>query len=238
MVVAGLAVVVLLDDVVEGLVGGAEEEVGEVDSGEETCAVPGVVLEGAVVVGSVEAKRGNGLEGADVQTGADLVVAFDPGERVGVDEGVGVACRAEAVCVERADVVEIELWNAVVEEVLQTGKAKAVGEAFAVEAAAEGVGDELGLLPGGGLGVGDGVEGGDLVVPEGGSVNPAAAALGGDGDLAGLAELGVIHGTVGADLGDGFGGGEGVGDGGVAGRALDGDAVDRDLGLEGKAALE
>ena len=68
------------------------------------------------------------------------------------------------------------------------------------EAAAVGVGNQLGLGLRNRERVGDSVECGVLVVPEDGSVNRVGAAAGDDGDLSGLPKLGVVEHTVGTDF--------------------------------------
>ena len=94
----GFTVVVLLDDVVEGVVGNAEKEVGEVDAGVLANAAAGVgVAESAVVVGAIEAERGQRFERADIEAEFEVVVTLEPGYGIGVDVGLGLGDRREAV---------------------------------------------------------------------------------------------------------------------------------------------
>ena len=109
---------------------------------------------------------------------------------------------------------------------------------WAAEAAAESIRYQLRLRGGDWVGVRDGIETGGLVVPEGRAVDGVGARLGGHRNFARLAELGDVHRAVGANLGDRLGGREGVGDWVIAGRALHGDAIDGDFGLEGQRTLK
>jgi esterase/lipase superfamily enzyme len=68
--------IILRDDVIEGLVRKAKPEVRKIDAREKTSTAAGVVLEGAVVVRYVEAQRSNGVEHADLDAKLELMVAL------------------------------------------------------------------------------------------------------------------------------------------------------------------
>ena len=134
VIVDGAAVVVLLDGVVLGAVGDAEEEVGEVDAGVVADGgAGGGVTEGAVVIGAEEAERGDGSDGADISTELEGVIAVGPAEGIGVDEDVGLIGGGETADGESLHVLEGDLGQAVEEEVLKTDETEPVGEGVAVE---------------------------------------------------------------------------------------------------------
>ena len=121
----------------------------------------------------------------------------------------------------------------------EEGAVLAVVELRQDDGAAEGEAEDVrDLRRQGSLAEGPGVEGFVLVVPEGRAVEVVGAAFRDGGDVAGLAEFGVVADTLDADFGDGFDAGEQVPLRRVAGGGRDGDAVDGGFALRGQAALD
>ena len=109
MIVGGSPVVVFLHDVIKRLIGQSREEVGKVYSSEKAGAVLGVVLEGAVIIGAVEAQWRDRSQPADVSAKPELMLPFRPAQCVGIDIGIRFCQRAQPIRVQGPDVVEMKL---------------------------------------------------------------------------------------------------------------------------------
>ena len=128
VVVGRLTVVVLRYDIVEGLIRQATQKVCEIYPREKAFTARRVVLEGPIVIRTIEAERRNRLDGADVQASLHLVVALGPVESVRVHEGIGLRHGTKTIGIQGTYIVEVKLRNAVIEKVLQAGQAKSLRE--------------------------------------------------------------------------------------------------------------
>ena len=109
MIVDRAAVVVLLHNIVEGLVGQTEEEVSEVNTCEQACAIGRIELERSVIISAIEAQWADCLKGANVNTKSELVMSFGPAQTVGIDQRVGLVDRIQSGSVQCTDVIKVEL---------------------------------------------------------------------------------------------------------------------------------
>ncbi len=100
------------------------------------------------------------------------------------------------------------------------------------------VADELCLVLGCWIRVGNGVERSVLVIPERRSVNSVGTALRGHRDLTRLSKFGIVLRAICAQFRDGFAGRKSVCEWRIACRALDGDTVYGDLSLKRQATLQ
>ena len=124
----GGAIVVQLDDGDAGVVGDAEEEVGEGCAGEVTSET--VV---AVVVAAGEAEVGFGANLAQVETELESVLALDPGEVIG-ELSVPACAAAGAAFGEALEIVDGEIGKPVEEDVpLDVFEVETVGEGKTIE---------------------------------------------------------------------------------------------------------
>ncbi len=87
-----LAVIILLDDIIEGIVWDADEEVREIDTRVLAYSVPGVGLaERPIVVRTIKAEWRDRRERANVCAELEHMVARHPRDGVGIDVGLRLA---------------------------------------------------------------------------------------------------------------------------------------------------